>query len=264
MRLLDTSSLDLISVPDDAIPPYAILSHTWGNNQEEVSFQELQELNSVRQRDSKALIRHPVALKKGFSKIRSSAALALAHGFRFIWIDTCCIDKNSSAELSEAINSMYRWYQGSAVCYAFLSDVRSTSDRTALNPIHGSLPGGAEDVASSRWFTRGWTLQELIAPANVYFYNCDWAYLGRKCDNPQFRDLVSSITGIDGRVLDGLLAIEDVSVAGRMAWASKRNTTRLEDTAYCLMGIFQVNMPLLYGEGSRAFIRLQEEILKCW
>lgn len=123
-------------------------------------------------------------------------------------------------------------------------------------------------MRSSRWFTRGWTLQELIAPVDVIFYSQKWDPLGAKQGDPlnndwRFPYLLSDITGIDGDVLLGSLTLEDLSVATKMKWAANRHTTRTEDTAYCLMGIFSVNMPLLYGEGSRAFIRLQEEILKC-
>ncbi|KAI8624082.1 hypothetical protein F5Y19DRAFT_455837 [Xylariaceae sp. FL1651] len=135
---------------------------------------------------------------------------------------------------------MFRWYRKAKVCYAYLSDVTSKTD-----------------MASSRWFTRGWTLQELIAPRNVQFYSSDWGLLGSKdilCDT------LHSITGVEKIVLSsGIFA--QVCVARRMAWAAKRVTTRIEDQAYSLMGIFDVNMPLIYGEGKKAFLRLQEQIL---
>jgi hypothetical protein len=154
---------------------------------------------------------------------------------------SCCIDKTSTAELSEAINSMFRWYREATVCYAYLADVTEASQ-----------------IKSSRWFTRGWTLQELVAPATVWFYALDWKYLGSKLD---LQSEIRYITGIDTEVLT-TGELEMVSIARRMSWAAKRQTTRIEDQAYSLMGIFDVNMPLLYGEGRKAFVRLQEETMK--
>lgn len=251
MRLLDTASLDIVSFLADKTPPYAILSHTWGAEHDEPTLQMMQELTAAGRRDPAAWTRHPIALKKGYLKIRAACSLALSQGYRYTWIDMCCIDKTSSAELSEAINSMYRWYEAAAICYVFLEDVDVGPG--IMNP----------DISRCRWFTRGWTLQELVAPMNVYFYDYKWSYIGSKRDRADFREQLTRTTGIDGRVLTGALQLDELSVACRMAWAASRTTTRPEDIAYCLMGIFQVNMPLLYGEGPRAFIRLQEEILKC-
>lgn len=162
--------------------------------------------------------------------------------------DRCCINKNSSAELSEAINSMFSWYKNAQVCYAYLSDVG----------IVTSLQQKQTDIKKSRWFTRGWTLQELLAPSSVVFFSNDWQSLGTKAE---LSDLLSDITDIDVDILRGL-DLGFASVAQKMSWASARHTTRVEDVAYCLLGIFNVNMPLLYGEGNKAFHRLQEEILK--
>ena len=160
----------------------------------------------------------------------------------------CCIDKTSSAELSEAINSMFRWYQNAAVCYAFLSDVPSCLDSSAMKL----------NLAKSRWFTRGWTLQELIAPANLIFFSMDWNPLGTKS---QIHNILSSITGIEKKFLNSE-NLELASIAKKMSWAASRKTSRIEDIAYSLLGIFDINMPLIYGEGKRAFKRLQEELLK--
>jgi len=159
------------------------------------------------------------------------------------WIDTCCIDKTSSAELSEAINSMYRWYQRSQVCYAYLVDV---PDATADHSRPDSL------FQQSKWFTRGWTLQELLAPTFVEFYDQNWIEIGTKSS---MRTLVQKITNISI-----LVNIDEACVAEKLSWASTRVTTRIEDLAYCLMGLFDINMPLLYGEGHNAFLRLQLEI----
>ena len=179
----------------------------------------------------------------GFRKIRDTCQLAHDQGLHHVWIDTCCIDKSSSAELSEAINSMFRWYSEAEVCYAYLQDV---------------LAPAADDIRQSRWFLRGWTLQELIAPLKVEFYTKHWKPMGAKVD---LRSKLSEITGIPCRVLAGA-SMDRIGAAQKMYWASKRSTTRVEDEAYSLMGLFDINMPLLYGEGRKAFYRLQEEILK--
>lgn len=162
-------------------------------------------------------------------------------GYEYVWIDTCCIDKTSSAELSEAINSMFAWYQEAKVCYAYLFDV---PDRP---------------LKASRWFTRGWTLQELIAPREVIFYDGNWRNLG---DRTSLGPRISQCTRIPESILSGEKDLDTFSTAQRMSWAAERQTTRVEDRAYCLMGLFGVNMPLIYGEREAAFIRLQEEILR--
>jgi len=260
MRLLNTSTLRVESVPYDNIPQYAILSHTWGSD--EVTFQQLQELNCS-ERAGEPNPTQSVRQGGGFAKIRDSATLAHRSGYGFIWIDTCCIDKTSSAELSEAINSMFRYYQEAAICYAYLSDVPGATSSPRTNPGTPEVIDRETEAAlrRSRWFTRGWTLQELIAPRDVHFFAMDWTMIGRKLDY-RFAWLVSEITEVDVPTLRGSSTLEELSIAWRMQWASTRTTTRVEDIAYCLLGIFGVNMPLLYGEGPRAFVRLQEEILK--
>jgi hypothetical protein len=237
MRLLNTTTLKLEEFWNStATPPYAILSHTW--EQQEVSFQAMSNIDSA-------------SGLAGFSKIKACCREALADGYEWVWVDTCCIDKSSSAELSEAINSMFRWYKEAGICYAYLADV----------PFDDDLPASGSAFSNSRWFKRGWTLQELIAPKEVVFCSREWTKLGRRSDNP-LTSLISEITRIDYFVLKDSKHVLQRSIAERMSWASRRETTRSEDIAYCLMGLFGVNMPLLYGEGERAFIRLQEEILK--
>ena len=223
---LDSGKLTLIDTQGKRAPRYAILSHRWQS--EEVLFTDIERGMSVE--------RH------GIEKVKGAVRQALRDGYDYLWIDSCCIDKSSSAELSEAINSMFRWYEESKVCYAFLSDVESA--------------GG---LASSEWFTRGWTLQELLASQTVHFYTKDWTLIGNKVS---LQDQLSSITGISKDVLALPELMFNTSIARRMSWASGRETTRPEDMAYCLLGLFAINMPLLYGEGKRAFIRLQEEIIK--
>jgi hypothetical protein len=179
--------------------------------------------------------------------------VSLASTYQDLQLNTnvlsCCIRKTSSAELSEAINSMYRWYKNSEICYAYLADV----------PDDDNVHEEDSEFSKSRWYTRGWTLQELLAPIQVDFYSAGWQYLGTK---DQMASTISRIAGISVTALTNADMIFTYSVAQRMSWASQRETTRLEDTAYCLMGLFDVNMPLLYGEGEKAFNRLQEEIMK--
>lgn len=265
MRLLDLHKCDLrvgkltmIDTGGSAPPPYAILSHTWEN--EEILFADVE--------------RGDPRSKAGYAKVKGAIRQALRDGYAYLWDDTCCIAKSSSAELSEAINSMYRWYQGASRCYGYLSDVSVEPDDQALlsrqrRLLCGSrngFPEGSLDTSrvgeqfrASRWFTRGWTLQELVAPVIVRFFDKHWNLIGSKFE---LQHLVSSITSIPSAVLTNSQLIDTVSVARRMSWASARRTTRIEDIAYCLMGMFSVNMPLLYGEGEGAFIRLQEEILR--
>ncbi|KAL7625908.1 hypothetical protein AAE478_005132 [Parahypoxylon ruwenzoriense] len=239
MRLIDVNTLKLKEfISASSAPPYAILSHTWESDQE-VTFQEWEQPRKQEQkRDS--VVRH----KTGFAKIIGACRRAKQDGLGFLWCDTNCIDKTSSAELSEAINSMFRWYRDSTVCYAYLADVKK----------------GVEDLfAKSRWFTRGWTLQELLAPGTVMFFDGNWSALG---DRKELAGMISDVTRIHIGVLKGRETIRDYSIAQRMSWAADRQTSREEDIAYCLLGIFDVNMPLLYGEGVEAFTRLQGEIIK--
>ncbi|KAF8857589.1 ankyrin, partial [Acephala macrosclerotiorum] len=235
MRLLHTKKFELHVFGGREVPGYAILSHTWGD--EEVTLQDIKTNEAVKLR--------------GYEKVSNACLVAAADGFDYVWIDTCCIDKTSSAELSEALNSMYRWYQEAEECYAYLADVPHNS----VNRVTGVT---GPEFQKSRWFTRGWTLQELIAPLSVIFLDSEWQEIGTK-SNLQ-RD-ISEITGIPGNFLLGD-DLRHASVAQRMSWASKRETTRTEDLAYCLMGLFGIYMPMLYGEGERAFIRLQEEIMR--
>ncbi len=218
--------------------------------------------------------------------------LAKRDGYTFVWIDTICIDKTSSTELQEAINSMYRWYKESSVCYAYLEDVNMArlygenhgqdSDGMGIDIKTGwaeclAKAAGPDErmeqlkkaIRSSRWFTRGWTLQELIAPCVVKFYDTEWCLLGMKHnedpdtgDPESFVHLVHDITNVPGLVLRDQKRLPSYSVAQRMSWAANRQTTRAEDRAYCLMGLFDIHMPMLYGEGDAAFGRLREEIMK--
>ncbi|KAF5010672.1 hypothetical protein FDECE_3180 [Fusarium decemcellulare] len=245
MRLLNTRTLQLESVGDRP-EKYAILSHTWGND--EVLFDDIQ--SPARMQEMRK------SNGTGYRKISQACEKAAGRGFDYIWIDTCCINKSSSAELSEALNSMFRWYRNAAVCFAHLSDV-------FIHPM-----GVVAGLKQSRWFTRGWTLQELLAPDEVEFFDINWSPLGER---HSLAATISEITGIEEafliqpdskkrRNISTLLQRENV--ATRMGWMAHRETTRTEDVAYSLMGIFGINMPILYGEGKRAFLRLQEKVLK--
>ncbi|KAK3379025.1 heterokaryon incompatibility protein-domain-containing protein [Lasiosphaeria ovina] len=238
MWLLNVETLVLEHFQDDRQTrgQYAILSHTWGD--EEVSFDTLY-LDSAKS-------------KSGYRKIVDTCRQAASDGLRYAWVDTCCIDKRSSSELSEAINSMYRWYYHAQICYAYLSDF------TAVNSV---LATGTGRLKSCRWFTRGWTLQELIAPPLLVFYDSNWTMLASRKD---IAEQLANITHVDQDILVNREQLWQTSVAKRMSWASMRVTSREEDLAYSLLGIFGINMPLLYGEGPEAFKRLQEEIIRSW
>jgi len=234
MKLLNAKSLEFRDFYLGEIPPYAILSHTWG--EDEVTYQD------ILQRGQRSTTKK----KSGYNKIKQTCDTALLQGFTYVWVDTCCIDKSSSSELSESINSMFKWYSNAAVCYVYLEDFASNASPS-------------KRLKACRWFTRGWTLQELIAPKNLEFYDKKWKYRGSKND---FVATISTCTGIPEGIILGQMNLKECSVAEKMSWSAFRKTTRVEDTAYSLLGIFDVNMPLLYGEGDKAFLRLQEEIVK--
>jgi hypothetical protein len=235
MRLLeakDGGGYSLTEFVGHGIPPYAILSHTWGSDDDEVTIQNLKNGTA--------------STKAGYRKIQFCSDQATKHGLRFCWIDTCCIDKTSSSELSEAINSMYAWYQKASRCYVYLSDVSS----------HGDMQ--TKVLHESRWFKRGWTLQELIAPASVEFFSVEGYRIGDKLSMVQ---QLHNITQICTGALQGSSALHSLSIEERMSWIGKRETKREEDLAYSLLGIFDVYMPLLYGKGrKRVFSRLKKEI----
>ncbi|KAH0551582.1 hypothetical protein GP486_007200, partial [Trichoglossum hirsutum] len=246
MRLLECNNVGVFRLTKDLIgeniPQYAILSHTWGEDVGEVTFEDL--------------IKGTGESKAGYQKIRFCGSQATRDGLQYFWVDTCCIDKSSSAELQEAINSMFHWYRNAAKCYVYLSDV----SRSAFDPSDEfSRPSWKLAFRKSRWFTRGWTLQELVAPASVEFFSKDWEKLGNK---KSLEQLIHEITRIPVKALQGS-PLSDFSITERMSWADKRETTRKEDMAYSLLGIFDVYMPLIYGEGrDKALARLREETLK--
>ncbi|KAI6106435.1 heterokaryon incompatibility protein-domain-containing protein, partial [Pisolithus croceorrhizus] len=234
--------------PDDTNPSYAILSHRW-RARTEVSYEEM--IGLVKMDEKK---REEVKHRYGYQKIIKSCEQAEKDGYEWLWIDTCCIDKRSSAELSEAINSMYKWYENAQICYAYLNDVGESTFPTKKDDDKFDKSNGWPE-----WFVRGWTLQELIAPKEVGFFNENWVPIGNK---RQLASTLVNITGIPSEVLTGGRAGKGISVAQIMSWAADRKTTREEDRAYSLMGLFGVHMPMLYGEGKKAFQRLQLEIIR--
>ena len=300
MRLLNVRSRRLEEFFDKPVPDYAILSHTWGEH--EIVYQDFQQsdhllrllrevqvlslsptqssqkpaLSQSRLRNETTLDSlKPHSTPSRYVKIDGCCAQAIKDGCRYVWIDTICIDKSSSAELSEAINSMYKWYANGLVCYVYLSDVRSTFDP------QDEL--GSADFRKSRWFTRGWTLQELLAPSQLVFFTSSWSEIAMVDKDPwswsagdrphdSMLSLLTTITKIPRVYLSFGKRLQDAPVCQRMAWSAHRQTTRPEDEAYCLLGLFDINMPLLYGEGRKAFMRLQQQLMQvaaddtlfCW
>ncbi|KAI0350018.1 HET-domain-containing protein, partial [Trametes cingulata] len=245
MWLLNTKTAELRQFASSQDLRYAIISHVWQQEPKEQTFHEVRSI----------LARCKVSGEDPFpllsQKIQDCCRMAARAGHEWLWLDTCCIDQNSSAELSEAINSMFAWYSDAQACYAYLHDVGDDEDPSAASSA----------FRRSVWHTRGWTLQELLAPGCVIFLSKTWHTLGSK---HSLAPALSQVSGIKREVLmrERVDWLEGVSVAERMSWAAHRKTTRVEDRAYSLMGIFGINMPTIYGEGPRAFMRLQEEILQ--
>ncbi|KAH7466217.1 hypothetical protein FOMA001_g16431 [Fusarium oxysporum f. sp. matthiolae] len=234
MRLINVEDLKLETFIGGQIPPYAILSHRWGNDDEEVTFKDMTRGTTE---------------KVGMTKVKGCCRQAKKDNLKYAWIDTCCIDKESSKELDEAINSMFQWYRRADVCYTYMADV----------PHEQDIWESTSSFSTSSWFTRGWTLQELLAPGEIHFFDETWNPIGTKED---LASEIENITGIARKFLLGWVDFHQASVAQRMSWASKRKTKREEDIAYCLLGIFNVTMPMIYGEGHKAFERLQLKIME--
>jgi hypothetical protein len=244
MRLLQLKTNGEFSLTKDLInnvPPYAILSHTWGDDDQEATLRDLAEGSGN--------------TKAGYRKIQFCAEQAARDGLQHFWVDTCCIDKSNNTELSEAINSMFRWYRNAAKCYVYLADV-SANDHSSINQ---TIQKWESTFRKSRWFTRGWTLQELIAPPSVEFFSSEGKWLGNK---KSLEQQVHEITGISVQALRGR-ALSEFSDDERFSWADSRVTKREEDRAYSLLGLFDIYLPLIYGEGmNNAFCRLREAIDK--
>jgi hypothetical protein len=224
---------------DDGLPPYVILSHTWGPDEEEVTFKNLQEGTG----------KH----KDGYRKLEFCAKQAQQYGQRHFWVDTCCIDKSNNVELNTAITSMFRWYQRAKICCVYLSDVPSI-----YSEVHGSYGvSWQSDFRDCRWLRRGWTLQELLAPEVVEFFDKAGRKLG---DKASLERHICGITGIPAEALRGR-ALSSFSIEERFSWQRSRKTKKPEDLAYSLLGICDVSMIPIYGEGrDQAMSRLRREI----
>lgn len=229
MWLINTTSLELHEFIFEKAPVYDILSHRWGTPDEEMTFKAFR-----KQRRTETI---------GYKKVADFCELSRTGGTAWAWVDTCCIDQKSSAELSEAINAMWSYYENAKTCYAYLNDCR-----TDVNDWHRSA-----------WWTRGWTLQEMLAPRQVLFYDQDWNMIG---SIKTLAEKIADITKIPQAILLGAASTGSCCIAEMMSWASMRETTRIEDRAYSLLGLFHINMPLLYGEGNRAFQRLQIHLIE--
>jgi hypothetical protein len=287
MRLLQCDGVGKYSlkefVGDAIVPCYAILSHTWGLENDEVTFADLKNGTGTH--------------KAGYKKLDFCAEQAAKDGLQYFWVDTCCFDKSSSAQLTEAVNSMFAWYRGATVCYVYLSDVSLAGIASSLPAQQGwhAVPqqsrwltqGGTDQGSASalttglvskqsaqqswypafqrsRWFTRGWTVQELVAPASVEFFSVDGQCLGSK---QSLLQEIHRITGISVEALQagsrpGFNFNEKFTFEERMSWMEKRQTKLKEDIAYSVLGIFDVNMALIYGEGrEKALARLKREYM---
>lgn len=248
MRLIDTSTFELQSGFQDRFKQegYAILSHRWDGA--EIIFDQLPQYTQELRTATRPL-RTPQ-----LDKIRGACDQARSDGIKWMWIDTCCINKNNSTEESESINSMFNWYREAKVCYTYFNDVEKTSgggDAGLFNATGTGKP--------SVWFTRGWTLQELLAPVKMLFYDKHWKYLGTRAE---LSGILSAITGIQTAYLTGQEDFRKACIAQKMSWMADRTTTREEDMAYSMLGIFGINLNPQYGEGARAFMRLQESLLQ--
>lgn len=241
MWLLNARDESLRRFDDGKNPQYAILSHRWLHESEEVTFPDIQSRH-----------RRSYSRKLGYGKIRGCCREALRNDIGWVWIDTCCIDKDNLDEYGAAIRSMFSWYRDANVCYVYLGDVGS------------SVRTGEMDMSEfehSAWFQRGWTLQELLAPTELEFFDKEWNFTGSR---QELQEHISNATKIHPHFLDNTLPIARASVAERMSWAAYRITTKPEDMAYCLLGIFDVTMHFDYGRdvGDKAFETLQEEIMR--
>lgn len=266
MRLLNVHTLHFQEFSCSDAPPYAIASHRWGSEETTLkSFQKKRYVDGAGHQKVERFCKMVILMNK---EVQTSAAWK-AMGYHldcdWIWIDTACINKTDSVELSESINSMFEYYRRAAVCYVYLPDVRSTGDHQ----------GAMLDFMQSTWFTRGWTLQELLAPGIVVFLTREWEVLGHKCDHDkrlcslvcrafgkQLDLVVSRITNIPLSVIRDYGAAKSLSVDQRLTWVQRRVTTRPEDRAYCLLGICEVFLVPIYGEGGHAWTRLQAAILE--
>jgi hypothetical protein len=250
MRLLNVTSLEYMEYEPPDVPAYAAASHRWRKG-DEATFKNVKKRRNTE--------------RSGYIKVQCFCDFVRKHlaGIEWLWTDTCCIKHESSQELHEAINSMFSWYQSAVVCLCYLADVtRHASEVVMMSQFERSV-----------WFTRGWTLQELIAPRRVLLLSKEWRAIGNK-GRPsgdehafefgiQLPDRVAKVTRIPEGILAGSEDVSECNVENKLRWRGARETTKPEDRVYCMFGLFGVHMPLLYGEGEeRVAFRLEEEIAK--
>ena len=267
MRLLNTSTFQFQTFSDHDRPPYAIASHRW-EGKETTYHEMLQDQGGSSNGFAKVMgFCHLVnRMNKQIGPVRALNDLGLRRQCDWLWIDTACINKQDGAELSESINSMFSWYGNSSICYAYLSDVK---------PAQKIWSSSKLDLMRSQWFKRGWTLQELLAPRTVVFVAKDWTVIGHKCAysdkvcssvcqgfGDRLNKSIAHITGIPQNIINSSMAYElrAVPVEDKLAWAKKRITTRTEDQAYCLLGLLDVFISPIYGEGENAWARLVQAL----
>ncbi|THV01249.1 HET-domain-containing protein [Dendrothele bispora CBS 962.96] len=245
-RMINTYSLKLKDFEDGvSIPHYAILSHTWGA--EEIGYHDFDQLFfedsenwSVFVEGVEMYEQHQgTKAKPAYHKIVEACIKALSDGVEYLWVDTCCIDQEDQTDVHRNVKNMYSYYRNSRICYAYLVDM-----------------GHQSSFGQSRWFTRGWTLQELLAPPEVIFFDSNWGYIGSRtvlCAE------ISGVTGIPEDIVRGSTSFRDVDVQERMSWSVLRKTSRSVDRAYCLFGILGVSIEPDYTEDLvTAINRLQE------
>lgn len=282
MKLLHTHNFTLESFPEPPSQSYACLSYTWGTPPHgEVSHRDVVGCGARSPKADYGTLKDRASLPawarrdtESARRVVGACSRAREVGIKYLWVDTICIDRTSLADISEAINSMYRWYRQATVCYAHLSDL-APSALPSTDDVASAMADCSLDETSlgrSRWFTRGWTLQELLLPRRLELYDREWNLRGSKSSS-HVVEMLSRISGVETAVLSDPDRIADFSYGRRMAWAAKRQVTRGEDAAYALLPILGVNMTVRYGEGGeRAFQRLQEKVIRvttdlsplCW
>jgi len=259
MRLLNIYTFEFAEFEGDRLPPYRITSHRWTDD--EATFKDVLKKKNPNSKGYMKIEGFCQFIREDEERLRKYVTRELG-SCKWIWIDAACVDKRSSAEVSESINSMFGWYARAVECFAYLADVPS-------------LSAGRDTVMSkfrrSEWFKRGWTLQELLVPRVVVFLNRDWEVIGHKCGyceysnpcrdaGPLLNDIVAETTGISEDIMFDYRKSARLSVDEKLSWMADRRTTKSEDMAYCLLGIFDVTMPLLYGDGPKAMEKLERAI----
>ncbi|QIX01517.1 hypothetical protein AMS68_007034 [Peltaster fructicola] len=238
MRLLNTTSFKFEWMVRETCE-YAILSHRWIEEEvgDEITFATLEHAKTNGPTSRQAA---------SWSKMEKACEQARNDRLKYIWIDTICIDKNDIQELGRSLNSMFDWYARAKICYVYLQDAKRTIQRAGTNYY-------------SEWFERGWTLQELLAPSEMVFYDMDWCRLGTRTE---LAPHLSNASKIDVDYLKRPGSFREASVATKMSWMAGRSTKYVEDITFSMLGILNVKLPYIPAEGAQAFFRLQSELLK--